>query len=169
MGFFNFFKSFIGRKKKKKLKKRKKITPRKPAKTKKKPRRRVLPRIKKTHKSKPAKVRTKSKVRARKKRGAPKRKKFKVSAKKSLPISNEKAIGTITHFFGHISVGIIKLSSPLATGATIHIKGSHDDFTQVVSSMQYDHRDITYAKRGLEIGIKVIKPVHENDIVYMVG
>ena len=78
----------------------------------------------------------------------------------------EKQIGIITHSFNKISVGIIKLKSGLKTGDKIHIKGAHDDFTQVVASMQVNHKDISSAGKGAEVGIKVIKRVHENDKVY---
>jgi putative protease len=80
----------------------------------------------------------------------------------------EKEIGTVTHYFGKISVGIIKLKAPLGLGDAIHIKGVHDDFTQEISSLQYNHKDIVSAKKGLEVGIKVIQRVHENDKVYRV-
>ena len=54
-------------------------------------------------------------------------------------------------------------------GDKIHIKGAHDDFSQVIKSMQCNHKDIIHAKKGLEIGIKVSSPVHENDKVYKVA
>ncbi|MDP2923172.1 MAG: hypothetical protein Q8O30_05560 [Candidatus Omnitrophota bacterium] len=99
----------------------------------------------------------------------PKPKKVKKLTKplrKSAELPKEKKLGVITHYFGKISVGIIKLSSPLKVGEKIHIKGAHDEFTQIVSSMQYNHKDITDAKKGFEIGVKVSQRVHENDKVY---
>lgn len=87
----------------------------------------------------------------------------------SLEKPKEKEIGRITHYFGKIEVGIIKLKSRLKVGDKIHIKGVHDDFTQVVTSMQYNHKDILQAKGGLEVGIKVNQKVHENDRVYLVA
>ena len=63
-------------------------------------------------------------------------------------------------------MGIIKLKAELNTGDKIHIKGAHDDFTQVVTSMQVNHKDISSAKKGAEVGIKVPKRAHENDKVY---
>ncbi len=78
----------------------------------------------------------------------------------------EKEIGAITHYFGKIQVGIIKLKAELKVGDTIHIKGMHDDFTQTIDSLQYEHQSIPTAKKGLEVGVKVIRPVHENDKVY---
>jgi putative protease len=114
-------------------------------KLKRKPLKKVSRKVKKTKKSSPEKV------------------------KKTSPAAvklQEKEVGVITHYFGKIQVGIIKVKSPLALGDTIHIKGAHDDFTQSIDSMQYEHQPIGIAKKGLEIGIKVIKPVHENDRVY---
>lgn len=92
----------------------------------------------------------------------------KKAKKKALRTPEGKQIGVITHHFGKINVGIIKLSSSLKVGDKIHIQGAHDDFTQVIKSMQCDHKDITVAKKGLEVGIKVSRPVHENDKVYLV-
>ena len=80
----------------------------------------------------------------------------------------EKAIGVVTHYFGKISVGIIQLSDVLKVGDTIHIAGAHDDFTQVVDSMQIEHESVNEAKKGDFIGIKVAQKVHPNDKVLKV-
>jgi putative protease len=80
----------------------------------------------------------------------------------------EKRIGVITHYFGHISVGIIKLDAPLKVGDNIHIKGAHDDISQSVDSMQIEHKDVESANKGDEVGIKVIEKVHPHDEVYLV-
>ncbi|UCG35246.1 MAG: translation elongation factor-like protein [Candidatus Omnitrophota bacterium] len=72
----------------------------------------------------------------------------------------------ITHYFGKISVGIIKLKSELRVGDKIHINGVHDDFSQVIKSMQINRKDVSCAKKGNEVGIKVARRVHENDKVY---
>ncbi len=80
----------------------------------------------------------------------------------------EKEIGIITHYFGKISVGIIQLSDTLRVGDKIHIKGIHDDFTQVVDSMQIDYKPVEEAGKGNLVGIKVIQRVHPNDKVYKV-
>ena len=80
----------------------------------------------------------------------------------------EKKIGVITHYFGQISVGIIKLDAPLKVGDTIHIKGATSDFTQKVDSMQVEHKNIEEAKKGDSIGLKVAEHARENDTVYQV-
>ena len=80
----------------------------------------------------------------------------------------EKEIGKITHYYGKVSVGIIELKEQLKIGDTIRVKGAHDDFTQKVDSIQIEHNSIVEAKKGDEIGVKLIQPVHSNDKVYKV-
>lgn len=80
----------------------------------------------------------------------------------------EKEVGKIIHYFGKISVGIIELTDTLRVGDTIHIKGTHDDFTQKVDSIQIEHKQIQEARAGEDIGIKVKDIVHEHDKVYKV-
>jgi len=77
-------------------------------------------------------------------------------------------IGKIIHYFDKISVGIIKLKAVLKLGDTIHIHGAHDDFKQVVDSLQVDHKDIPFAGKGKEVGIKVSQRVRENDRVFKI-
>ena len=132
--------------------------------------------IKKKIKTKPKLKKNKKKVIKRKvikkktKKKVIKRKK-KVKKKSVKPLKRlleEKEIGIVTHYFGKISVGIIKLKSTLRAGEKIHIKGAHDDFTQTVKSMQINHKDVSMAGKGSEIGIKASHPVHENDRVYKI-
>jgi len=80
----------------------------------------------------------------------------------------EKEIGKITHYYGHLSVGIIALSDTLKLGETIHIKGHSSDFTQSIDSMQIEHADVPEAKSGDAIGIRVAQKVHPHDKVYKV-
>jgi putative protease len=81
----------------------------------------------------------------------------------------EKLIGAITHYFGKISVAVFKITdNEVKTGDSIHIKGKHTDFTQVINSMQVEHESIETAKKGDEVGLKVDNPVHEHDEVYKV-
>ncbi len=80
----------------------------------------------------------------------------------------EQEVGRVDHFFGKISVGIIKLSGALKVGDTIHIKGKQTDFSQEVESMRIEFDNVTEAKEGDKVGIKVSQPVHTNNKVYKV-
>ena len=80
----------------------------------------------------------------------------------------EKLIGKITHFYGRPSAAMIELSDVLKVGDTIHIKGNASDLTQQVSSMQLDFKDVSEAKVGDLVGVKVEQKVHQHDLVYKV-
>ena len=80
----------------------------------------------------------------------------------------EKEIGKVTHYYGNLSVGIIELTDALKLGETIHIKGHTSDFTQNVESMQVEHANVSEAKSGDVIGIKVAQKVHIGDKVLKV-
>lgn len=170
MAFFNFFKKlFKGKRKaKKKLHKRKakKVFKKRISKSRKKTKKRAVKKIVRRKIIKKISKKPKRKAKKSIKRKAIKRKAKK--AKLSLKGPKEEEIGIITHYFDKISVGIIKLKKPLAISEHIRIKGKSGEFTQSISSMQYNHKDILLAERGLEIGIKVNQPVQENDLVYKV-
>ncbi|MFC1657923.1 translation elongation factor-like protein [Candidatus Omnitrophota bacterium] len=80
----------------------------------------------------------------------------------------EQEIGVITHYYGHINVAIIQLSDVLKLGDNLHIKGHSSDFTQEISSMQIEHKDVSEAKSGDAVGIKVNQKTHPHDKVYKV-
>lgn len=83
----------------------------------------------------------------------------------------EKRIGVITHYFGHLGVGIIKLEEgSLKVGETVRFKGHATDFQQTISSLQIEHQDVPEAKQGDLVGMKVDQPVREHDQVFkMIG
>jgi len=80
----------------------------------------------------------------------------------------EQEVGVVDHFFSKISVGIIRLIGGLKVGDTIHIKGKQADFSQEVESMRIEFDNVTEAKEGDKVGIKVSQLVHANDKVYRV-
>ena len=75
-------------------------------------------------------------------------------------------IGRITHFFTKISVAVIELTTPLAVGDTIVIKGPTTDFEQPVESMQIEHNNVQRAEAGQSIGLRVAQRVRESAMVY---
>lgn len=79
-----------------------------------------------------------------------------------------KKIGTITHYFDKISVGIIKLEDTLKVGDTVRFQGATTDFEQEISEMQHDHESIPEGEKGQEVGVKVDERVREGDEVYLV-
>ena len=51
----------------------------------------------------------------------------------------EQAVGTVTHYFGHLSVAAVTLTDTLRIGDRIHITGHTTDFEQTVDSMEVEH------------------------------
>ena len=81
----------------------------------------------------------------------------------------EQEVGKVAHFFGKISVGMVRLSGPLKVGDSIKVKTGSGEFTQTVDSMQVDRVSVTEAVAGAEVGMKVAQPVKEGDTVFLVS
>jgi hypothetical protein len=141
------------------LKKKKKAIKRKaPAKKKKAIKRKIVRKAKPKSRPKP---KIKKKVVA---------KKVKIKGKgKAQPKAKPRpkdAIGDVTHYFPHVRAAVIKLTTGLAIGDAIKIKGHTTDFVQKITSMQIDRVPITQAKKGDEIGLQVNSRVRKKDLVF---
>lgn len=79
------------------------------------------------------------------------------------------AIGTVTHYFGHLSVAAISLTAPLAVGERIHIIGHTTDVVETVRSMEIDHGPVERASPGDDVAINVAEHVREHDRIYREG
>jgi putative protease len=77
-------------------------------------------------------------------------------------------IGTISHFFGKISVGVIELTDVLRVGDTIRVHGHTTDLVMTVDSMQIENEQVQEAKPGDSVGVKVPDHVRQGDGVYRV-
>jgi translation elongation factor EF-1alpha len=77
-------------------------------------------------------------------------------------------IGMVTDFFAKPLVAGIELSGTLRIGDRIHIKGSTTDMELTVESMQIERVNITEAKPGDLVGIKVLDRARRGDKVYKV-
>lgn len=81
----------------------------------------------------------------------------------------EKEIGFVEHFFGHLSVAAIKITEgALKVGDTIHVKGHTTDFTEKIASMQIDNKEVSEAKKGDDIGVKMVGKCRDHDKVFLV-
>lgn len=139
--------------KKKKPAPKKKPASKKPAKkpTKAKPAKK--PALKKSAAKPKPKAATKSKPAAKPKKTAKKR-------------AESGVIGKITHYFPHVNAAVVVLKAPLKTGDFIRVKGHTTDFAESVNSMQINHKPITEAKKGDEIGLQVGSRVRAGDKLY---
>jgi putative protease len=135
---------------------------------------------------KKAKVKSKSKRKKTSATKAAKAPRRKASAKKAKPRAKAaikskpagpparpapagKRIGVVTHYFGHVSVAIVRLESgTLRVGDMIHIQGHTTDFKQKVESLQVDHAPATQVGPKDDFGLKVIEHAREHDVVFKV-
>lgn len=79
-----------------------------------------------------------------------------------------KPVGKVTHYYDKIGVAIIELSDSLKQGERVKFVGKEGEFTQEVTSMQYEHQPLETANKGQSVGMKVDQKVRENDAVYTV-
>jgi len=75
-------------------------------------------------------------------------------------------IGKVIHYFGKLQVAALKLSKALKAGDRIAIVGAHTELEQEVLSMQLDRNELSEARAGQEVAIKVNQKVREGDVVY---
>jgi translation elongation factor EF-1alpha len=80
----------------------------------------------------------------------------------------ELEIGKVSEFFARPVVAGIDMSGSLKVGDKIHIKGHTTDIEMVIASMQIDNKNITEAKKGDSVGVKVPDRVRPGDTVYKV-
>jgi translation elongation factor EF-1alpha len=76
------------------------------------------------------------------------------------------AIGTVTHYFSHLSVAAVSLKEPLSIGERIHIQGHTSDVTQIVESMEVEHQPVERAVPGDDVALRVADHVREHDLVF---
>ena len=77
-------------------------------------------------------------------------------------------VGTISDFFARPVVAAVQLTAELKVGDNIHVKGHTTDIEMPVDSMQINNQNVTVAKAGDAVGIKVPDKVRPGDKVYRV-
>jgi selenocysteine-specific translation elongation factor len=80
----------------------------------------------------------------------------------------EEVIGKVSDFFAKPVVAGIELTAALKVGDKIHIKGHTTDLKMDVDSIQINNAQVTEAKAGDSIGVKVSERVRGGDTVYKV-
>jgi len=80
----------------------------------------------------------------------------------------EEIIGKVSDFFARPVVAGIELTGKLKVGDIIHIQGHTTDMELTVASMQINNVDVTEAKAGDSVGVKLSDRVRRGDKVYKV-
>lgn len=81
-------------------------------------------------------------------------------------MDKRKSIGEVVHYYGHLGVAVVKFDKTIKVGERVSFKGATTDFEQTLDSMQFDHKAVTEAKKGKEVGLKVKDKVRAGDQVY---
>jgi hypothetical protein len=78
-------------------------------------------------------------------------------------------VGAVTHYYDKIKVAIFKVKSPIQVGQKLRFTNAEGTiFEQPIISMQINHESVKRVKKGVIIGMKVKKQVHENNKVYLI-
>ncbi len=80
----------------------------------------------------------------------------------------EKRIGTVTHYYSHLSVAVLDLTDEIRLGDEIRIMGRITDLVMHVGSLEIDHRKVEFADSGMEVALKVDGYVRAGDQIYKV-
>lgn len=81
----------------------------------------------------------------------------------------DEAVAVVTHYYGRIGVAVLDVKGELHLGDFITIQGHTTDFSQQVASLELNHRKIQFAGPGMEVALKVEKPVRRGDQVYKIS
>jgi translation elongation factor EF-1alpha len=76
------------------------------------------------------------------------------------------AIGTVTHYFSHLSVAAVALTDALRVGDRIHITGHTTNLEQTVESMEVDHQKVETAGPGDDLALAVADHVRDHDKIF---
>lgn len=80
----------------------------------------------------------------------------------------EEKIGDVSDFFARPVVAAIELTGDVKVGDRIHIKGHSTDLEVTVESMQIHNAQVSEAKAGDGVGVKVPDRVRRGDAVYKI-
>lgn len=86
-------------------------------------------------------------------------------------IMADQKVGKISHYYNHLGVAIIEVSSPFSVGDTlkfVKLGSGEEIFQQAISSIQEDHKQLEKTKKGQSVGVKVDQKVHEGVEVFKV-
>ena len=80
----------------------------------------------------------------------------------------EEEVGKVSDFFARPVVAGIDMTGTLKAGDKIHIMGHTTDIEMIIDSMQINNVNVTEAKPGDSVGIKVPDRVRRGDTVYKI-
>jgi putative protease len=79
-----------------------------------------------------------------------------------------KEIGKVIHYFDKAMVAVIRLTDSLSVGDSMKFVHGESEFSQLVESMEIEHKKIQSAGKGDEVAMKVEQKAKEGTKVYKV-
>ncbi|MBU0458038.1 hypothetical protein KJ652_05880 [Patescibacteria group bacterium] len=76
-----------------------------------------------------------------------------------------KPIGKVIHFYDKIGVAIVELSKAVKVGDAVTFQRGDQEFSQVIDSMEVEHKSVEKAKKGEVIGMKVSESAKEGTVM----
>lgn len=86
--------------------------------------------------------------------------------KSSSEFREMKICGICEGYFDKINVAIIRVTSPIHKGDSLIFEKEGGLFEQIIDSIQIDRKDVSIAKSGSDIGVKVLMPPKVGTHVY---
>jgi len=83
-------------------------------------------------------------------------------------VTEMKICGTCEGFFDKINVAIIKVTSPIRNKDTLIFETTEGLFQQTLNSIQINRKNISLARSGNKIGVKVLKTPKLGGLVYKI-
>jgi translation elongation factor EF-1alpha len=80
----------------------------------------------------------------------------------------KKLVGKVRHYFTKIGVAVIDVEHTIKVGDEISIEGTSTNVQQRIESMQVEHKNVSEAKKGEAVGMKVNDRVREGDLVFKI-
>lgn len=78
----------------------------------------------------------------------------------------EKEIGKVTHWYDKLGVAVLDLNSSLKAGDIIKVRKGTEEFEDTIVSMQVDHKNVSSAKKGDEVAVKLSQKTKEGAVIY---
>lgn len=74
------------------------------------------------------------------------------------PVVKQKIIGSVTHYYDKIQVGVMKLKGTVCVGDMISYETfDGETYEQIIESMEIDRNPVFKAGKGKEIGLKLMR------------
>ena len=76
-----------------------------------------------------------------------------------------KEIGKVTHWYDKIGVAVVKLGDTLKISDKIKDCHGEVEFDDTILSMQIDHKDVPFGKKGDEVAMKLSGKAKEGSLI----